>query len=487
MSQIFQKFDPAWEAYKASMQGQAPVQTPEQKADQAKMDAFLQDIYDPSSPNYKHYVGSADQAFPEVQKWIQQSIDWEKQLAEGFTKKYGHSPILETTVTGPPSLSRPTNPGGPGDLSTRVAPPQEAPIAWNAGDVWDMNRAPQDVVDSMKKYAETHDEKYYQSQIPKPAGSGLVAPPLIPPNTDPRWQNPAWAQEQVRLHASPGMTGISESEWRQPYDPNNPLGNHPVYNPDGSVRGWEPINPNPKQAKFSDKNGIRTFYDDNGSVIGSGPIDDQGRLIVHENALTTARGTVAPPDIASGNPNAKLVGPGTGSTSPWYDASGVQHPGASTGTQTDWWNKTWNLKDIGTALPGDWMNSYNYWQGVDKKYWPTEWGGVFPGNTNLNGPAPTGVQNTVTTAPVSTAPVIPPSTINPSTTSAVTPPATSPLSTNLLVTQPGATAAQNTIASLQNLLGRAAVGGVGSFKMPDFFKQTQQKWGGFSPAAFSKR
>lgn len=447
MSQIFQKFDPAWEAYKASMQGQAPVQTPEQKADQAKMDAFLQDIYDPSSPNYKHYVGSADQAFPEVQKWIQQSIDWEKQLAEGFTKKYGHSPILETTVTGPPSLSRPTNPGGPGDLSTRVAPPQEAPIAWNAGDVWDMNRAPQDVVDSMKKYAETHDEKYYQSQIPKPAGSGLVAPPLIPPNTDPRWQNPAWAQEQVRLHASPGMTGISESEWRQPYDPNNPLGNHPVYNPDGSVRGWEPINPNPKQAKFSDKNGIRTFYDDNGSVIGSGPIDDQGRLIVHENALTTARGTVAPPDIASGNPNAKLVGPGTGSTSPWYDASGVQHPGASI---------------TGQAI-GPSQVKGGFYPGYD----PNDQGGL--------GAAPI------------TAPVIPPLTINPSTTSAVTPPATSPLSTNLLVTQPGATAAQNTIASLQNLLGRSAVGGVGSFKMPDFFKQTQQKWGGFSPAAFSKR
>lgn len=208
--------------------------------------------------------------------------------------------------------------------------PTPTPGAWNAGDVWDMNRAPQDVVDSMKKYAETHDEKYYKSQIPTPAGSGLVAPP----------------------------------------------------------------------------------------------------------------------DVASGHPNAKLVGPGTGSTSPWYDASGVKHQGSP--VLTGWSDY---LKSIGFTTT------------------PTE-------------TAPTTLPNTV---PVTTAPIIPPTVTTHVTTPAVTPPATSPLSTNLLVTQPGATAAQNTIASLQNLLGRSAVGGVGSFKMPDFFKQTQQKWGGFSPAAFGKR
>lgn len=90
---------------------------------------------------------------------------------------------------------------------------------------------------------------------------------------------------------------------------------------------------------------------------------------------------------------------------------------------------------------------------------------------------PTPITAPSTTAPITTTAITP---------AAVTPPGTSELNKNLLVTPPAATAGQNALTALQMLLGRAATGGLGTYRFPDLVKQTQQRWGGFSPAAFSK-
>lgn len=75
---------------------------------------------------------------------------------------------------------------GIGVTDWQTTPGTQAPTpaqgAWNAGDDWNMNLAPASVLASMKQYAATHDDKYYASQIPTPAGS-LMTPPATTPAT----------------------------------------------------------------------------------------------------------------------------------------------------------------------------------------------------------------------------------------------------------------------------------------------------------------
>lgn len=119
MAYIDIQYDPAWAAFKAAHPG--PAATDAEIADQQKMDQFLKDLYDPSSPSYHQYVGDARTAFPGVQQRIQDMMAWDQNVIDLFTKQYGHNPILSTNVYGPRgSSSYPTPDAGSGNPNAKL-------------------------------------------------------------------------------------------------------------------------------------------------------------------------------------------------------------------------------------------------------------------------------------------------------------------------------------------------------------------------------
>lgn len=112
MAYIDIQYDPNWEAFQKSYQASHPlVQTDAEKADQAKLDAFLQGLYDPKSSNYQQYTGNFQALFPGVIQWRQQQEDYNKAMADAFQQQYGHSAIGGITVSGPPmAAGTPTSP-----------------------------------------------------------------------------------------------------------------------------------------------------------------------------------------------------------------------------------------------------------------------------------------------------------------------------------------------------------------------------------------
>lgn len=124
MAFIDTQYDPNWSAFQKSYQSSNPLmQTDAEKADQAKMDQMLLDIYNPKSPNYHKYVDNAQTAFPGVQQWIQDQMQYNQSMQDAFTKQYGHSPILGSTVGGPiMNKTQPKNTAAPQAPPTTTAP-----------------------------------------------------------------------------------------------------------------------------------------------------------------------------------------------------------------------------------------------------------------------------------------------------------------------------------------------------------------------------